>query len=61
MKIVSDHRLRSVMLVPLVAKGASQGVLCICIQGDRLLTPEERALIITVGHQVGIAVANSSF
>jgi len=58
MEIISGHRLQSVMLVPLVAKGNSQGVMCICTQANRLLTPEERALIITVGHQISIAGEN---
>ncbi|MBM3131667.1 MAG: PAS domain S-box protein [Chloroflexi bacterium] len=57
--VVTSLQLRSAMLVPLKARGETLGVMCAVTQGDRVFTPEERDLVITVGHQISTAVENA--
>lgn len=57
--VIIENRLKSIMLVPLVSKGKVRGVMFAATQGDRILTPEERDLLITVSYQVSAAIENA--
>jgi nitrate/nitrite-specific signal transduction histidine kinase len=50
---------RSVVSVPLVARDATVGVLNLATREARTLSPEERALLASVGRQAGMAVENA--
>lgn len=53
------ERLRSVMCLPLQSRGDVLGVLFVMSQGDRVLTPEERQLLLTISHEISTAVDNA--
>ena len=55
-ELVSEQQLKSAMFVPLKAGGKVAGVICSYTHGNRVFTEEERELLITIGHQVGIAI-----
>lgn len=56
---VIAERLRSVMCLPLQARGIVLGVLFVMTQGDRTLTPDERQLLLTISHEISTAVDNA--
>ncbi|MBT4513283.1 MAG: PAS domain S-box protein, partial [Chloroflexi bacterium] len=58
-RISVENQLRSVMFIPLKAKGRILGVMFACTQGDRIFVKAERELLITVGHQVSTAIENA--
>ncbi|MBM3132181.1 MAG: PAS domain S-box protein, partial [Chloroflexi bacterium] len=58
-KAATSYHVRSIMYVPLKAKGRTLGVLMAATQADRVLAPEERNLLITIGHQVSTAIENA--
>ena len=51
--------LRSVVGVPLAAKGRLMGALVLNTRQDRVLAPEEGALLIAIGQQIGLAIENA--
>jgi len=51
-----SERLRSVMAVPLKANGKALGVVFALTEGNRVFTPEERNLLVTIGHQISTAI-----
>ncbi|MBT4510762.1 MAG: PAS domain S-box protein, partial [Chloroflexi bacterium] len=57
--LVYDHHLKSAIFVPLNARGRILGVMCVATQNERVFTPEERGLVITISHQISTAVENS--
>lgn len=57
--ITAEQRLNSVMAVPLKAKGELLGVMCSFTREDRVFNPEERELLINIGHQIGTAIENA--
>ncbi len=57
--IAAEQRLKSIMAVPLKAKGDLLGIMCSFTREDRVFNPEERELLITIGHQIGIAIENA--
>jgi len=57
--VVLEQRLKSIMLVPLISKDKLLGVMFACTQDERVFTPEERDLLVTVGYQVSTAVENA--
>ena len=57
--IAAEQRLNSAMVVPLKAKGELLGVMCSLTREDRVFNPEERELLITIGHQIGTAIENA--
>ncbi len=50
---------RSVVGVPLIAKGETLGVLNLASREERVLTADERALLLAIGQQTGVAVVNA--
>lgn len=57
--VIAENRLKSIMLVPLVSKGKVLGVMFAATQGERIFTPEERGLLVTVSYQVSAAIENA--
>ena len=57
--VITENRLKSIMLVPLVSKGKVLGVMFAATQGERVFTSEERSLLITVSYQVSAAIENA--
>ena len=53
------EKLKVVIVVPLVAKGAVLGVLVLNTREGRALGSEEQALLIAVGQQIGLAMENA--
>ncbi len=58
-KIVPKHQLKSAMFIPLKTRGKVLGVMGAATQGERVLTPEEQHLLITIGHQISTAIENA--
>jgi two-component system nitrate/nitrite sensor histidine kinase NarX len=58
-ELLEDEGLRSVVSVPLVAKGETLGVLNLATRRTRAITPEERSLLASIGQQAGMAVDNA--
>lgn len=56
---VLGERLQSGVFVPLKARGEVLGVMCAFTKGARVFSPEDRDLLITIGHQVSTAVENA--
>lgn len=50
---------QSIVGVPLIAKGETLGVLNLASREERVLTAEERALLLAIGQQTGVAVVNA--
>lgn len=59
LEVVVEQQLKSVMYVPLKAKGNTLGVMCTFTQGDRIFTPEEHKLLTTIGHEISAAIENA--
>ena len=51
--------LRLLVSIPVTAKGRNLGAITLASRIDRAVSPEERALLASIGHQVGIAVENA--
>lgn len=58
-KIVSNHQLKSAMLIPLKTRGKVLGVIGAATQDGRVFTLEEQELLITIGHQISTAIENA--
>jgi GAF domain-containing protein len=56
---VRDEAIRMTADVPLFAEGEVVGILTVATQSLRLITPEERSLLLAIGHQLGTAIANA--
>ncbi len=59
LEVVVAQQLKSVMYVPLKAKGKTLGVMCAFTQGHRVFTPEEHKLLTTIGHEISTAIENA--
>ena len=57
--LLKDEGLRSVVGVPLVAKGKTLGVLNLATRCLHTITAEERSLLASIGRQAGMAVDNA--
>ncbi|NQT74853.1 MAG: PAS domain S-box protein [Chloroflexi bacterium] len=57
--IATEQQLKSAMAVPLKARGELLGVMCSLTREDRVFNPEERELLVTIGHQIGTAIENA--
>ncbi len=57
--IVVRERLKSVVLMPLQARGKTLGVMFAATEHDRVFTSEERELLITIGHQISTTIENA--
>lgn len=55
-ELAISEQLRSAMCVPLVARGNVLGAMYAATQGERVFTAEEKALLMTIGHQLSLAV-----
>jgi PAS domain S-box-containing protein len=47
------------MIVPLKARGEVVGIMGASTRNERVFSPEERELLITIGHQIGTAIDNA--
>ncbi len=56
--VVREH-LKSVVLMPLQARGKTLGVMFAATELDRVFAPEETELLITIGHQISTAIENA--
>lgn len=57
--VVRKYQLKSAMFVPLKTRGEVLGVMSAITRQDRVLTSEERGLLITIGHQISTAIENA--
>jgi K+-sensing histidine kinase KdpD len=57
--MISREHLKSAMYVPLIARERVLGELCVFTSGERVFTPEERGLLLTIGHQISAAIENA--
>ena len=55
---IREH-LKSVVLMPLQARGKILGVMFAATEHDRIFTLEERDLLFTIGHQISTAIENA--
>jgi len=58
-KVVSQHQLRSELIVPLRAKGKVNGTLCVAMRSYHQFQPEVLELLTAIGNQIGVAVDNA--
>lgn len=58
-KAARRYGVRSMMYVPLQARGQTLGVMASITTGSRVFSPEERQLLITIGHQISTAIENA--
>lgn len=59
LKTALEQPIESAMFVPLRSKGELLGVICAFTESGRVFTPEERGLLITIGHQISTAIENA--
>ncbi|MFC2027106.1 PAS domain S-box protein [Chloroflexota bacterium] len=59
LNIVASEQLQSVVLIPLQARGKTLGVMFAATEHDRIFSPEERGLLVTIGHQISTAIENA--
>lgn len=59
LNIVASEQLQSVGLIPLQARGKTLGVMFAATEHDRIFSPEERGLLVTIGHQISTAIENA--
>jgi len=59
LNIVTSEQLQSVVLIPLQARGKTLGVMFAATEHDRIFSPEERDLLVTIGHQISTAIENA--
>ncbi|MEA3459276.1 MAG: ATP-binding protein [Chloroflexota bacterium] len=57
--MAEEEGLRSFVAVPLLAKGKTLGTMTVATHSPRRFTPRELKLLISIGHQIGIAVENA--
>ena len=56
---VSQHEIRSEIIVPLRSKEKVSGTLCVAMHSHRWFQPEEVELLTAIGNQIGVAVENA--
>lgn len=56
---VCQESIQSELIVPLTAKGAVLGTLCVMMRSRRQFLPKEVALLSAIGNQIGMAVENA--
>ncbi|MCL5025528.1 MAG: PAS domain S-box protein [Chloroflexi bacterium] len=57
--IVRQENIQSELIVPLKAKGAVLGTLCVMMRSRRRFLPSEVTLLTAIGNQIGMAVENA--
>jgi GAF domain-containing protein/HAMP domain-containing protein len=60
-KVVREEGLRSLAVVPLSSKGKVMGTLFAVTHGYREFTEQDVQLLISIGHQIGVAIENARF
>ena len=58
-QMILQNQLKSAMYVPLIAREKVLGELCVFTQGERVFTPEERGLLLTISHQISAGIENA--
>jgi len=58
-EVVSEHGVRSLLSVPLMAKGKVNGTLCIAMRCYRSFRPKEAELLTAIGNQISVAIENA--
>jgi len=58
-ELMEEEGLRLVVSIPLVAKEKTLGVLNLAARTPRVVTPEEMAMLASIGQQTGLAVENA--
>lgn len=58
-EVVRQENIRSLLIVPLTAKGKVVGTVCAATRALRSFLPEEEELLTAIGNQVGVAVENA--
>ena len=57
--VVSEHGIRSVLIVPLSSKEKVNGTLCVATRSQRQFQQDEIELLTAIGNQIGVAVENA--
>ncbi len=58
-EVVSKYNVRSMLTVPLSAKGEVNGTLSIAMRSHRMFQEEEIEQLIAIGNQIGVAIENA--
>ena len=58
-KLIEQEGLQTVISVPLIAQGRMVGAMNLGSRTMHSFTPEERSLLASIGHQIGVAVENA--
>ncbi len=53
------EQLKSLICVPLIARGRTLGVLVAATEGKRVFTPEERDIVVHIGHTISTTIENA--